>query len=136
MNTAPSAPGVFADIACIGVIGAGQMGNGIAHVCAAAGLTVVLADVQEEALAKALAVMDRNMERQVSRGTITAEAKLEALGRITTTTDYAAFGECDMVIESATEKEPVKDAIFKALLPHLNAGCVLASNTSSISITR
>ena len=124
------------NIGSIGVVGAGQMGNGIAHVSALAGLSVVLADVKAEALDKAMAVMGRNMERQVSRGTISAEDKADAIARITTTTDYARFGDCDMVIESATEKEMVKDAIFKALLPNLKSGCLLASNTSSISITR
>ena len=124
------------DIGSIGVIGAGQMGNGIAHVCALAGLTVVLADVKAEALEKAMATMGRNMDRQVNRGTIGAEDKLLAVSRITTTTDYAAFADCDMVIEAATEKEEVKDSIFKALLPNLKPACLLASNTSSISITR
>ncbi len=124
------------EIGSIGVIGAGQMGNGIAHVCALAGLRVVLADVKPEALDKAMATMGRNMDRQVNRGTIGAEDKLLAVSRITTTTDFAAFSDCDMVIEAATEKEEVKDAIFKALLPHLKPACLLASNTSSISITR
>ncbi len=96
------------EIGSVGVIGAGQMGNGIAHVCALAGLTVVLADVKAEALEKAMAVMGRNMDRQVSRGTIDAEDKAAALARITTTTDYADFGDCDLVIEAATEKEEVK----------------------------
>lgn len=124
------------EIGTIGVIGAGQMGNGIAHVCAIAGLTVVLADVKAEALQKAMATMGRNMDRQVNRGTIGAEDKMLAMSRIITTTDYAAFSDCDMVIEAATEKEQVKDAIFKALLPNLKPSCLLASNTSSISITR
>jgi 3-hydroxybutyryl-CoA dehydrogenase len=123
-------------IGSIGVVGAGQMGNGIAHVSALAGLSVVLADVKAEALDKAMAVMGRNMERQVSRGTISPEDKADAIARIITTTDYARFGDCDLVIESATEKEQVKDAIFKTLLPNLKPGCLLASNTSSISITR
>jgi 3-hydroxybutyryl-CoA dehydrogenase len=124
------------EIGSIGVIGAGQMGNGIAHVCALAGLDVVLADVKPDALAAAMAVMGRNMDRQVNRGTIDAQDKLLAVSRITTTLDSAGFSDCDMVIEAATEKEDVKDAIFKALLPHLKPSCLLASNTSSISITR
>ena len=124
------------EITSIGVIGAGQMGNGIAHVCALAGLTVVLADVKTEALERAIGVMGRNMDRQVNRGTIGVEDKLLALSRITPTTDYADFADCDMVIEAATEKEEVKHAIFQALLPHLKPSCLLASNTSSISITR
>ena len=123
-------------IARIGVIGAGQMGNGIAHVCALAGFPVVLADIKEEALQKAMAVMARNMDRQVNRTLISAEEKLDALARITTTTDFAAFSECDFVIEAATEKEEIKKNIFQALTPHLKQSCMLASNTSSISITR
>jgi 3-hydroxybutyryl-CoA dehydrogenase len=120
----------------VGVVGAGQMGNGIAHVCSLAGLPVVLLDVKADALDKALAVMGRNMDRQVARKLITEEEKAEALGRVTTSTDYAAFGDCDLVIEAATEKEDVKRAIFKTLTPHLKPDCILASNTSSISITR
>ena len=123
-------------IGSVGVIGAGQMGNGIAHVCALAGLTVVLADLKTEALETAMAVMGRNMDRQVNRGSISVEDKFDALSRLTTTTDYAAFGDCDLVIEAATEKEDVKNVVFKALLPHLKPSCLLASNTSSISITR
>ena len=141
IEVVPSAAGGLQDLAVpvigsVGVIGAGQMGNGIAHVCALAGLRVVLADVKTEALDNAIAVMGRNMDRQVNRGTIGAEDKFDAISRITTTTDYASFGDCDLVIEAATEKESVKHAIFKALLPHLKPSCLLASNTSSISITR
>ncbi len=123
-------------IARIGVIGAGQMGNGIAHVCALAGETVVLVDIKEEALTRALSVMGKNMDRQVAKGTITAEDKAAALARITTGTDYAPLGDCDLVIEAATEKEEVKLSIFRALCPHLKPEAMLASNTSSISITR
>ena len=124
------------EIRKIGVIGAGQMGNGIAHVAAQSGISVAMLDVKEEALAKALATITKNMDRQVSKGTLTAEAKDAALARISTSTDYAAFGDCDLVIEAATEKEALKVAIFKALLPHLRADALIASNTSSISITR
>jgi 3-hydroxybutyryl-CoA dehydrogenase len=124
------------EIARVGVIGAGQMGNGIAHVCAVAGLPVVMLDVKAEALDKAMTTMARNMDRQVSRSILSAEARDEALGRVATSTDYAAFGEADLVIEAATEKEEIKHAIFKTLLPHLKASALLASNTSSISITR
>ena len=123
-------------IARVGVIGAGQMGSGISHVCALAGLPVVLLDVKADALDRAMATMDRNMERQVARTVISADDKAAALARITTSSDYAAFGDCDMVIEAATEKEDVKRAIFKALTPHLRTDCIVASNTSSISITR
>ncbi|HEY2132016.1 MAG TPA: 3-hydroxybutyryl-CoA dehydrogenase [Acetobacteraceae bacterium] len=129
-------PAELPAIGLVGVVGAGQMGNGIAHVCALAGLPVVLLDVKADALDKALAVMGRNMDRQVARKLITEEAKAEALGRIATSTDYAAFGDCDLVIEAATEKEDVKRAIYKTMIPHLKPACILASNTSSISITR
>jgi 3-hydroxybutyryl-CoA dehydrogenase len=123
-------------IETVGVVGAGQMGNGIAHVCALAGLPVTLLDVKQEALDRAIAVMGKNMDRQVSKGAISAEDKQAALGRVSTTTDYAGFGACDIVIEAATEKEQVKRAIYATLTPHLKADCILASNTSSIPITR
>jgi 3-hydroxybutyryl-CoA dehydrogenase len=123
-------------IARVGVVGAGQMGNGIAHVCALAGLPITMLDVKPEPLKKAMATIGRNMERQVNRSLISAEDRDEALARIATSTDYAAFGDADFVIESATEKEEVKRAIFKVLTPHLKPACLLASNTSSISITR
>ncbi|MDE2580162.1 MAG: 3-hydroxybutyryl-CoA dehydrogenase, partial [Rhodospirillales bacterium] len=124
------------EISRLGVVGAGQMGNGIAHVAALAGLPVTILDVKTEALEKARAVMARNMDRQVNRKLISVEDKEEALARIATTTDYAAFGDADLVIEAATEKEEVKRAVFKTLVPHLKPSCLLASNTSSISITR
>ena len=123
-------------IARLGIIGAGQMGSGIAHITALAGLPVVLGDVKPEALDKALGVIGKNLDRQVGKGMISAEDKGAAFGRITTSIDYAAFADCDMVIEAATEKEDVKRGIFKALTPHLKPSCMLASNTSSISITR
>jgi 3-hydroxybutyryl-CoA dehydrogenase len=139
VTTAPAAAPLLAavpEIARLGVIGAGQMGNGIAHVAALAGLPVTLLDVKAEALDKAMSVMARNMERQVNRKLITAADKEAALGRISTSTDYAVFAEADLVIEAATEKEDIKRAIFKTLVPHLKPACLLASNTSSISITR
>ena len=123
-------------IARVGVVGAGQMGNGISHVCALAGLPVVLLDVKAEALNAAMKTMAKNMDRQVSRDLITTEEKDAALALVSTSTDYAAFGDCDMVIEAATEKEDVKRAIYRAMTPHLKQSCMLASNTSSISITR
>jgi len=125
-----------AAIGHVGIVGAGQMGNGIAHVCALAELPVVLLDVNAEALGKALSTIGKNLDRQVNKGTISADAKAEALARITTSGDYAALGTCDLVIEAATEKEDIKRAIFKAMTPHLKPSCILASNTSSISITR
>jgi 3-hydroxybutyryl-CoA dehydrogenase len=124
------------EIRKLGVIGAGQMGNGIAHVAAQSGVSVVMLDVKEEALTKALATIAKNMDRQVSKGTLTEQAKTEALARISTGTDYAVFSDCDLVIEAATEREELKKTIFKALLPHLKADALIASNTSSISITR
>jgi len=96
----------------------------------------VLGDVKPEALERALKVIGKNMDRQVAKGALTADDKAAALALITTSIDYAAFGDCDMVVEAATEKEEVKRAIFKALTPHLKPSCMLASNTSSISITR
>ena len=123
-------------ISSVGVVGAGQMGSGIAHVCALSGLPVILLDVKADALEKALGVIGRNMDRQVGRNLITPIEKAEALGRIATATDYAAFGDTDLVIEAATEKEDVKRAIYKVLTPHLKPSCMIASNTSSISITR
>jgi len=124
------------EIRSVGVIGAGQMGNGIAHVSALAGLPVVLTDISTAALEKAMQTIARNMDRQVSRQLIKAEDRDAALGRITTATDYAAFGETDFVIEAATEREALKHEIFKKLCPHLKKEAMLASNTSSIPITR
>jgi len=120
----------------VGVIGAGQMGSGIAHVCALAGLPVVLLDMKADALDKAMAGIARNLDRQVSKDAITAEQRAAALAGITSSTDYAAFADADLVIEAATEKEDVKRAIYRTLTPHLKPSCILASNTSSISITR
>ena len=120
----------------VGVIGAGQMGSGIAHVCALAGLPVVLLDAKPEALDRAVAGIGRNMERQVAKQAVTAEQRAAALARITASTDYAAFAGSDLVIEAATEREEVKRAIFGTLVPHLHPAAMIASNTSSISITR
>ena len=124
------------DIAHVGIVGAGQMGSGIAHVCALAGLSVTLVDVKPEALVKGLGVIERNMGRQVKRSVISSDDRDVALTRIITSTDYATFADVDLVIEAATEKEDIKRAIFKALTPSLKPSCLLASNTSSISITR
>lgn len=123
-------------IQTVGVIGAGQMGSGIAHVCALAGLSVRMLDSRAEALDEAQAGIAKNMERQVGKGTIQAADRDSALSRISAGTDYAAFADVDLVIEAATEREDVKVHIYKAVLPHLRADCLLASNTSSISITR
>lgn len=124
------------EIASVGVIGAGQMGNGIAQVCAVSGLAVTLVDVNEAALEKARATMAKNLDRQVAKGTIQAADKEAALGRIAAGTDMAALGGCDIVIEAATEREELKRKIFEGLCPKLKPGAILASNTSSISITR
>jgi len=120
----------------IGVIGAGQMGGGIAHVCALAGFKIVVTDISEEALQRGREAIDRNLSRQVSRGKIREEDKDAALGRIHMGLDYALFGDCDMVIEAATEKEEIKREIFKKLTPVLKPEALIATNTSSISITR
>ena len=123
-------------IAAVGVVGAGQMGNGIAHVMAAAGYQVLLNDVSQEALDKGVATIRGNMERQVVRNKM-AEADMEAaLRRITPTLPLSDVGGTDLVIEAATERETVKTAIFEDLLPHLKPNTILTSNTSSISITR
>jgi 3-hydroxybutyryl-CoA dehydrogenase len=119
-----------------GVIGAGLMGNGIAHVAALSGIPVVLMDVQQQALDRALATMAKNMERQVSKGSISGADRDAALARIVTATDNSAFADCDMVIEAATENEEIKKKIFAALCPVLKPEALLASNTSSIPITR
>jgi 3-hydroxybutyryl-CoA dehydrogenase len=120
----------------IGVIGSGQMGGGIAHVCALAGYDVVVTDVSDDALQRGREAIDRNLSRQVSRGKIREEEKDAALGRIHMGLDYALFGDCDMVIEAATEKEEIKREIFKKLTPALKPEALIATNTSSISITR
>jgi 3-hydroxybutyryl-CoA dehydrogenase len=124
------------DIRTVGVVGAGQMGNGIAHVFALSGFDVVLNDISTDALDKAVSLIDRNIERQVSRGKVSAEDKATAMGRITTTTKLPDLGPCDLIIEAATERETVKQAIFEDLLPHIQPHTILTSNTSSISITR
>jgi len=124
------------EITRVGLIGAGQMGIGIAHVCVLAGIPVTMLDMDQSVLAKALATITRNIERQFIRGTVTVEDKDIALARITLTTDYVDFGDADLVIEAATEREAVKTAIFGSLVPNLKPSCIIASNTSSISITR
>ena len=123
-------------IKTIGIIGAGQMGNGIAHVCALAGYDVRLSDVDGAAIERARGNIDHNIARQVARGKVTEADKAAALKRISTGTELAALRDCDIVIEAATEKEAVKREIFKQLVPHLKADALVASNTSSISITR
>jgi 3-hydroxybutyryl-CoA dehydrogenase len=120
----------------IGVIGAGQMGSGIAHVCALAARDVVLMDIDQDALDKALTKISGDMDRQIKRTLIADEDKAAALAQISTVTDVAGLSDCDMVIEAATEDEAVKIKIFESLCPHLKDSAIIASNTSSISITR
>jgi len=124
------------EISRIGIVGAGQMGNGIAHVCALAGYEILLNDLDQDALDAAMALIENNLDRQVSREKITSQARNDALGRIETTQKLSEIGRTDLVIEAATEREKVKAAIFEDLLPHLQPHTILTSNTSSISITR
>ena len=124
------------EIQSIGVIGAGQMGNGIAHVMAVAGYDVVMTDISQEALDAAVARIGKNLGRQVSKGTLSAADQAAALARIRTTLETAEVAQTDLVIEAATEREEIKQKIFDALLPHLKPNTILTSNTSSISITR
>ncbi len=124
------------EIRRVGVIGAGQMGNGIAHVFALAGFDVALHDVSEEALARAPEIIRGNLERQIHRSKITAGERDAALARITLERELTTLGQSDLVIEAATEREALKHQIFKALVPHLAPHTILTSNTSSISITR
>ena len=123
-------------IETVGVVGAGQMGNGIAHVFALAGYDVLMTDISQDALNAGRAVILKNLERQVSRDTITAEQRDAAMSRISSTLTLADLGQTDLVIEAATERETVKQAIFEDLVPHLKPTTILTSNTSSISITR
>jgi len=120
----------------IGVIGAGQMGSGIAHVLSLAGYDVLLEDVDPSQLNGALAIIRKNMQRQVAKNLIKDEDVEPALKRIKTVQSPEAMGECDLVIEAATEDEAVKRKIFESLCPHLSKTAMIATNTSSISITR
>ncbi len=120
----------------VGIVGAGQMGNGIAHVFALAGYEVLMNDISADALQAAIDIIDRNLERQVSKELITETAKSEALARIGTTQTLTDLGQTDLIIEAATERETIKAAIFEDLVPHLKPDTILTSNTSSISITR
>ncbi len=124
------------DIKTVGVIGAGQMGNGIAHVFALAGYDVLLNDIDRSALDSALKLIDANLARQVSREKISDEEAKAAMSHIDTTLTLADLGKTDLVIEAATERETIKAAIFEDLVPHLKSDTILTSNTSSISITR
>ncbi|MGC2409356.1 MAG: 3-hydroxybutyryl-CoA dehydrogenase [Methyloceanibacter sp.] len=120
----------------IGIIGTGQMGNGIAHVVALAGYDVVLNDLSKEKVDKALEIINNNLSRQVASGKIGEEDRRQALARISYTETFQGFGDADLVIEAATEDETVKRKIFVALCPFLKPEATVATNTSSISITR
>ncbi|MDE1903977.1 MAG: 3-hydroxybutyryl-CoA dehydrogenase [Alphaproteobacteria bacterium] len=123
-------------IKIIGIVGAGQMGSGIAHVAALAGYDVYLADLEQKALDRAAGVIDKNLSRQVKSGKIKEADKTAAEKRIKSGTAFDRFKDCDMVIEAATENEAVKREVYKKLMPNLKPSAILASNTSSISITR
>jgi 3-hydroxybutyryl-CoA dehydrogenase len=120
----------------IGVIGSGQMGSGIAHVAALAGLDVVINDISADRLKSAMATINGNLSRQVSKKVITEEARKAALGRIATTETMDGLADCDLVMETAVEKEEVKRKIFHDLCAVLKPEAIVATNTSSISITR
>ena len=120
----------------VGVIGAGQMGNGIAHVMAVAGLDVYLKDISEEQLQKGMKVIEGNMQRQVGRGKLAEADMLAALGRINPVVDDGYLADIDLVIEAATENEETKKAILAPLGPQLKPEAIIATNTSSISVTR
>ena len=117
------------EIQHVGIVGAGQMGSGIAHVMAVAGYDVVLTDITQDALDAALAIISKNMDRQVAKGTLTDIDKAEALARIRMTLTLTDLGPSDLIIEAATERETVKQAIFDELLPHLADDTILTSNT-------
>ena len=123
-------------IQTVGVIGAGQMGNGIAHVLSQSGYSVLLNDVNQDALERAVERVRKNMDRQLRSGKISEDEINTAMGRIKTTLDLAELGTSDLIIEAATEDESVKQKIFDSVLPHLKPETILTSNTSSISITR
>ena len=118
----------------IGIIGSGQMGNGIAHVIALAGYEVVLTDLTKEKVDKAIELIDRNLTRQVASGKITEEERKQALSRITYAENYQGLSDVDLVIEAATEDETVKRKIFVALCPFLKPEAIIATNTSCMSM--
>ena len=126
----------MAGIKTVGIIGAGQMGAGIAHVCALGGYEVLLHDVSADRIEQGIASIGKNLVRQVSRGLIEPDAMEAAMKRIKGVAELQAIGSTDLAIEAATEDEDTKKTIFRALSPHLGAATLLASNTSSISITR
>jgi 3-hydroxybutyryl-CoA dehydrogenase len=120
----------------VGIIGAGQMGSGIAQVCASSGFSVALNDVSGDRISAGLATINGNLAKQVAKGSLSEAERQAILGRIAPAADYAAFADFDLVIEAATESEEVKRKIFAALCPALSHHTMVATNTSSISITR
>ncbi|QKJ21389.1 3-hydroxybutyryl-CoA dehydrogenase [Poseidonibacter lekithochrous] len=120
----------------VGIIGSGQMGNGIAHVCALSGYKVVLIDIAQDALDKAMGVINKNLSRQVQKGKITQEDMDSSLNRISISTDSSTLNNADLIIEAATENFDLKVKIFKGLLDHIKGDCLLSTNTSSMSITK
>lgn len=126
----------LSEIQHIGIIGAGQMGNGIAHVAAQNGFKVTMVDVNPASLEKALATIAKNMDRQVQKGSMTEADKKAAESRLATSTKMADLSDADLIIEAATENEEVKKKIFREVDGIAKKACIIASNTSSISITR
>jgi len=124
------------EIATVGVIGAGQMGRGIAEVAALAGLKVRLSDIGAEQLGRAVETIEKHLTRQVSRERITEDDKLAALGRVSTATELDSLGDCDVVIEAAVEDETIKREIFQTICPLVKPEALICTNTSSISVTR
>jgi 3-hydroxybutyryl-CoA dehydrogenase len=124
------------DIGKVGVVGAGTMGNGIAHVFARSGLQVILSDVEPKFLERAVQTIEKNLEREVAKNKITAADKSAALGKIVTTVERAKLAECDFVVEAATEKFEIKAGLFRDLDRICRPEVILASNTSSLSITK
>ncbi|VVM89923.1 3-hydroxybutyryl-CoA dehydrogenase [Pseudomonas fluorescens] len=120
----------------IGVIGAGTMGNGIAQVCALAGFKVTLIDISDSALQKAIATVGKNLDRQIAKDTLTQAQKLETLDRISTSTDYSSLQNVQLVIEAATENLELKLRVLQQIAAQVSPHCVIASNTSSLSITQ
>ncbi|QZI68580.1 3-hydroxybutyryl-CoA dehydrogenase [Pseudomonas protegens] len=124
------------NLANIGVIGAGTMGNGIAQVCAQAGFDVTLLDIAQGALDKALATIGKNLDRQVSKGSLSEDDKRAALDKIRISTDYSVLKDAQLVIEAATENLDLKLKVLQQIAAQVSAECVIASNTSSLSITQ
>ena len=132
--TTPHTP--LSHIACVGIVGSGTMGSGIAQACAVSGIKAVMVDISEEANQRGLKAIRQSLERLVSKEKLTQDQMNEALSHITTSTQYEAFEAADLVIEAATENLALKIKILNLLEPHLKANAILASNTSSISITQ